>query len=113
MFNIVQQLVNELKTMPFTLLIVLSLVLYSFYGHYNYANAADIQQLSTKVDKNSEAVEKVLQLQLSEALRNLQLQRCITADDQAERTLSNTIEDLQEDYRRLTGSRYPLRECSA
>jgi len=109
---IIEQLVNELRTMPFTLLTVLSLVLFAVYSNNNFASASEIKELSQKVSENSDIIEQVLQLQIAESLRNLQLQKCQTEDTVAERTLSRTIEDLQASYRRLTGSRYPLRECS-
>jgi hypothetical protein len=108
----VEQLVTELKTMPFTLLTVLSLMGFAGYAAANHADAGEIKQLSEKIDKNTQTINQVLTLQIAESLRNLQQQRCSIDDTNAQRTLSNTIEDLQSNYRRLTGSRYPLRECT-
>ena len=107
----VEKLVFELKTMPFTLLTVLALVGFAVYAFENHADAQDIHVLAEKVDKNSKSIDRVLILQIAESLRNLQIQRCELDDVEGKRTLSHTIEALQDDYRLLTGSRYPLRDC--
>lgn len=107
----IEKLVFELKTMPYTMLTLIALVLFSVYGFNTYASAGEIKDLSGKVDRNTSSIEQVLMLQLAEALRSLQTQLCRADDHEAEKTLSSTIEDLQADYRQLTGSRYPLRDC--
>lgn len=107
----VEQLVIELKTMPYTMLVMIALLGYAGYSYLNHASAGDIQKIAEKVDKNTESINQVLILQLSESLRNLQRQRCATDDRDARRTLSRTIDDLQSNYRRLTGERFPLQSC--
>jgi hypothetical protein len=98
------QLIKELRELPFTLVAVLSLIMFAFYADTTYAVATDVRQLS-------EQVEKVLTLQIAESLRNLQRQYCSTDDPESRRTLSRTIDTLQNDYRHLTGARYPLTGC--
>lgn len=107
----VEKMVYELKTMPFTLLTVLALVAFSVYAYNTHASAGEIQELAAKVDSNTRSINQVLTLQIAEALRSLQVQLCLSKDHEAQRTLAATIEDLQVDYRQLTGSRYPLRDC--
>lgn len=111
MLNLIQQLISELKALPFTMVTVLGLVGFAVYAYQTHASAAEIGELAKKVDQNTTSIEKVLVLQIADNLRSLQAQRCAANGDN-ERTLSRTIEELQSDYRRLTGSRYPLRECT-
>ena len=99
-----EQIIKELKELPFTMIAVLSLIAFAVFANNTHANAGEVKHLT-------EQVSKVLTLQMAESLRNLQVQLCSTENHEARRTLSRTIDDLQTEYRRLTGARYPLTAC--
>jgi hypothetical protein len=101
--NAVEQLVSELRTLPFTMIVILCLTGFSIYSFNTFATAVDFQIINKKVDR-------ILIMQITEWLQSLQIQRCL-ASGENRRTLSSTIEDFQEDYRDLTGARYPIRPC--
>lgn len=109
--TVTEQIVGEMRSHPFTLLTVLCLVGFSVYAYSTHASATEIGELSRKVAQNTDKIDKVLILQLAESLRNLQRQRC--AEDEADhlRTLEATIDELQAEYRRIVGERYPLQRC--
>ncbi len=100
----VEQVVMEMKSFPFTMITILCLVGVSIHSSINHASAGEVQAISDQVDR-------VLTLQIAESIRNLHRQRCSANDAEARRTLARTIDDLQAEYRRLTGARYPLTAC--
>jgi hypothetical protein len=104
--------VGEMRSHPFTLVTVLALVVFAIYTNSTHANSGEIQELSKKVVDNTGKIDKVLMLQIAESLRNLQNQKCATDDHEAQRVLDQTIDDLQAEYRSITGERYPLQGCS-
>lgn len=107
----VEQLVVELKAMPYTMIIVLSLIGFAVFAHSTHASAEDIRDLAAQVAANTGKADKILKLQLAESLRTLQEQRCNTEERDTRRTLTQTIEELQEDYKEIDGARYPLKPC--
>ena len=109
--SVAEQLVMELKTMPYTMIVVLSLLGFAVYADRNHANAGDIRDLAAQVADNTLKADKILKLQLAESLRTLQEQRCNSEERDTRRALTQTIEDLQEDYKELSGTRYPLKPC--
>lgn len=108
----VEQMVNEMRAFPFTMIIILALVGYAVYASQNHARAEDIQQLSQQVAKNTSTANKILKLQIAQSLRSLHEQRCKSEDRDTRRTLARTIEELQDDYKELDGARYPLPACA-
>lgn len=107
----VEQVINEMKAFPFTMITVLCLVGFSVYSFNTFADAGEIRDLSAKVAENSRMANKILKLQIGEALRSLHEQLCKEDDRAARRTLLQTIDELQDDYKRIDGARYPLKPC--
>lgn len=102
--SFVEQVVNEMKSHPFTLTTVLALILFAAYAQYTHASSDEVIQLSSKV-------ERVLILQIGESIRSLNNQMCEVEGHQKE-ILLQTIDDLQQDYIKLTGTRYPTAPCT-
>lgn len=110
--GLTEQIVGEMRSHPFTLIVVLALLAFAVYANSTHADSGQIKELSERVGDNTKKIDKVLMLQIAESLRNLQNQKCVTTDHEARRVLSQTIDDLQAEYRRITGERYPLQDCT-
>jgi len=109
--SVAEQIVGEMRSHPFTLLVVLALLAFAAYAHQNHASGSEIQKISEQVGDNTKKIDKVLQLAIAESLRNLQNQLCSAEHHESERTLQKTIDELQAEYRSITGERYPLQAC--
>ena len=72
------------------------------FGFGAYASAAELQEQSKKIDR-------LLTISLAQTIRDLRKEECRA--DGNKRTLQNTIEEYQEQYREITGQRYPLPPC--
>lgn len=107
----IEQIVNEMKRHPFTMLVVIGLLAYAFFSNATYATEQDVKQLVAKIDTNNSRIERVLTLQIAESLRTLQKQLCAANTGLETDALQRTIETLQSDYISLTRSRYPLQSC--
>lgn len=110
--SVTEQIVGEMRSHPFTLLVVLALLAFAVYAHENHASGSEIKNISEQVGDNTKKIDKVLQLAIAESLRNLRIQLCEAEDHEAKRTLQKTIDDLQTEYRTITGERYPLQACN-
>ena len=102
MTGLFEQVAKEMKSHPLTLMLVIIGWLAIFIGYASFARAADVQLVEAKVDR-------VLELQLSTTLRNLQLQYCVANGNRI--IIATLIDDYQREYRGLTGKRYPLPQC--
>jgi len=99
---IFDQAMKELRNHPFTLVVIIGLSIFAIYGYKNFASADEVQKVEAKIDR-------VLIMQLAETLRNLQAEYCRSNGNKA--TIRRTIEDYEQQYRELTGERYPLQDC--
>lgn len=100
-----EQIVGELKSHPFTMLAVVALIVYAAVAVQIYAKAGDVEVVEQKIDR-------VLRLQLAEAIRSVDRQICATENVVDRRELRNALEDLQEDYATLNaGRRYKVNGC--
>ena len=108
-----EQIVKEMKAHPFTLLAVLGLIAFAIYSHVNHASAEDISQVNDKIERSNAQIERILKLQLAEGIRGLTLEVCHAKNDAQKRILLQTIDDLQQDYEDIAGSRYPVPACPA
>lgn len=70
-----------------------------------YANAEDVDQLK-------QTVEISARINLAQELRMHMRSRCQTQDERFRDSLERTIESLQAQYSKLTGSRYPDQRCA-
>lgn len=102
MASILQQVVDEMKSHPYTMLAVVGLILASSWGYGNYARAGEVAAVESKIDR-------VLEIQLAATLRQMQDEYCRANGSKA--AIQDIIEDYQRQYRELTGRRYPLPAC--
>jgi len=110
----VEQMIIEMKSHPFTLLIVLSLVGWSIYGSHQYAKAADISTVQADIRANNSKIDRVLKLQIAEAIRSINRQICGTEDRETIRSLRRTLDQLQQDYETINnGKAYEVQSCAA
>lgn len=108
----IEQLVKELKAHPFTLIIIMALVGFTWFASSTHAKATDIQEIAREVSNNSTKIDRLLKLQLAEAIRTISLQVCEHEDDQQRRDLIRTRDRLQEDYRLVNdGREYKVEAC--
>ena len=98
-----------MKSHPFTLILVLALAAFAVYLYGNYASAED---LKADIKDNSTKIDRILKLQIAESIRGLSVQVCHSKSDSEKRILLQTVEDLQQDYEEIAGSRYPVQACS-
>lgn len=109
----VEQIVKEMKSHPFTLLTVLGLICFAIWGWSAYARASDVSEVKTQVETNGGKIDRVLKLQLAEAIRGMQRQICGTADEAIRDQLRVTLDSLQQDYSDINeGTRYPVTRCN-
>lgn len=99
-----EQIVSEMKAHPFTMIAVVALLAFAVYAQSGHARASEVSKLREQVDR-------VLVLQLGESIRSLSRQICELPEGSTKRDLVRTRDDLQEDYRELTGARYPVQSC--
>lgn len=70
-----------------------------------------LDELSKSVEDNQALVKKLLVVQLSGQIRDLNRLRCSTSDPATRARFEADIEEAQASYRVLTGDRYPLVYC--
>lgn len=105
MTSFIEQAISEMKSHPITLLLVIAGWLAIGFGYTNFARASEVKLVEGKVDR-------VLELQLTTTLRELQSEYCNAHSAESRALLANTIEDYERMYRDLTGDRYPLPKCN-
>jgi hypothetical protein len=67
---------------------------------------------SREAQKEAQKVQaRILQSQLSAQLRDLHRLKCSTQDDHVRMRMERDIEEVQQEYRELSGERYPLPAC--
>ncbi len=86
---------------------VMALVLNAAIGHNvlgfgGFAYAAD-------VENNGKKIDRMLVLSLATTLRNLRIDECRANGSRS--AIRSTMEVFQQEYKELTGSRYPLPQC--
>lgn len=68
------------------------------FGEYAYAE---------EMAEQAEKIDRILAMQIASALRDLRVEQCRSN----ERIIADTIEDYQQEFREVTGERYPLPPC--
>lgn len=99
---------------------------FSDFGMHGFAMANDVdKKISSAVApindqletlkaqmENSQAMQKrILAAQISSQLRDLNRLRCSTKDQLVRSRMEQDIEAAEQEYRQLTGERYPLAAC--
>ncbi len=117
------KLIEEMRHKPYTMLTILVLCAFSFWGYANFALAADVEAIRTEVraqittvsvavTANATNIDKVLKLQYAEAIRGQHRQYCRSDDDTYKESVQGLIDQLQEEYKSLNNEvAYPLPGC--
>lgn len=71
----------------------------------------ELGKVSEKVARTEEISKRILVGQISAQLRDLNRLRCTTTDHEVRRRMERDIEEGEQEYRALTGERYPLPSC--
>jgi hypothetical protein len=72
---------------------------------------SELGKVSAKVERTEAMARRILQGQLSAQLRDLNRLRCTTTDELTRLRMEQDIEDAAQEYKILTGERYPLSAC--
>jgi hypothetical protein len=72
---------------------------------------SELGNVSEKVARTEEISKRILVGQIAAQLRDLNRLRCTTSDHEVRRRMERDIEDGEQEYRALTGERYPLPSC--
>lgn len=72
---------------------------------------AELGKVASKVERTEEMSKRILQGQIAAQLRDLNRLRCTTADQTTRSRMERDIEEAEQEYKLLTGERYPLSAC--
>ena len=72
---------------------------------------AQLGQIATQLATQEQIQKRILAGQLAAQARDLHRLKCTTTDDYTRARMERDIEDAQQEYRALTGERYPLPAC--
>lgn len=72
---------------------------------------SELGNVSEKVARTEEISKRILIGQIASQLRDLNRLRCSTADHDMRSRMEKDIEEGEQEYRALTGERYPLPAC--
>lgn len=97
-----EQIMKETKKHPFTMVAIVSLCALSWVGFTTFASAEEVAKVENKIDR-------VLEIQLAERIRDLQKEYCRANGNKS--AIQRTIDDYQKEYRELAGERYPIQRC--
>jgi hypothetical protein len=71
----------------------------------------ELGQVAAKVARTEEISKRILIGQLASQLRDLNRLRCTTTDEHVRMRMERDIEEGEQEYKQLTGERYPLAAC--
>jgi hypothetical protein len=72
---------------------------------------AELGKVAAKVERTEEMSKRILASTLAAQLRDLNRLRCTTQDEHVRMRMERDIEDAEQEYKALTGERYPLAAC--
>jgi len=107
-----QTLAEELKTRPLTLLVLLGLCGYVWWSYTNHASAEDLKDVNKDVQEIGKKIDRLLILNIRSAIQQRRIEFCGTQDAALRNILRESINELTEAYRDLTGEVYVLQACS-
>lgn len=84
-------------------------------GVSGFAQADDVytkfEKIQEKLEDADKVQKKILQSQLAAQLRDLHKIRCASTDEHVTMRLDRDIDEAQQEYREVSGERYPLPPC--
>lgn len=104
-------MLEEMNGKPVTTFVLLCLTGAAIYTWNTHAKAEDIEEVKQQVVQNQKSIQKLLVLQLADNLRTLHIEQCASETLQRRIDLAEAIDNLQVDYRELTGDEYELGPC--
>ena len=72
---------------------------------------SELGKVAAKVERTEEISKRILIGQIAAQLRDLNRLRCTTTDHEVRRRMERDIEEGEQEYKALTGERYPLAAC--
>jgi len=122
MQKILENALDELKTRPFNMLILIGLMVAFVWGLNTFARASDLTRLVANVEiherevtlsvlHNSKKIDQILSLQLIQNIRALHSQVCKAGDPMVKRELQRALDEFQTEYAILVGSAYRIGPC--
>jgi hypothetical protein len=72
---------------------------------------AELGDVSEKVARTEEISKRILIGQIAAQLRDLNRLKCSTTDEHVRMRMERDIEEGEQEYKALTGERYPLAAC--
>ena len=72
---------------------------------------SELGKVAAKVERTEEISKRILIGQIAAQLRDLNRLRCTTSDHEVRRRMERDIEEGEQEYKTLTGERYPLASC--
>ena len=87
-------------------IVVTMLCLNGFAGRGILYDGMGAYASETALTKQGEKIDRVLVLQTASTLRDLKREECVANGSKA--AIQAAIEEIQQDYIKLTGTRYPL-----
>jgi hypothetical protein len=72
---------------------------------------SELGKVAAKVERTEEISKRILIGQIAAQLRDLNRLRCTTSDHEVRRRMERDIEEGEQEYKALTGERYPLASC--
>lgn len=72
---------------------------------------AQLGQITTQLAKQEDIQRRILMSQLAAQLRDLNRLRCSTSDATMRARMERDIEEAEQEYKVLSGERYPLPAC--
>lgn len=67
--------------------------------------------ITSQLSESQKVQNRILQSQIAAQLRDLHRLKCSTQDDDVRSRMERDIEEAQQEYRVLSGERYPLPAC--
>lgn len=72
---------------------------------------AQLGQITTQLARGEEVQKRILQGQIASQLRDLNRLRCSSQEENVRLRMERDIEEAEQEYKALTGERYPLPAC--
>ena len=106
------QLWSELKNSPATLIVICGLIGFCYWSFYNQARAESVEKVQLEVSEVKVSVDRILSIQLTEIIQSLRVQWCEETDVMRKQSIAKTLNNMQEDYKKLNKEFLKLEPCS-
>lgn len=81
------------------------------YSQLEEIKTKELATIKTQLEDGARTQKRILAAQISAQLRDLNRLKCSTGDAVVRSRMEQDIEDAEQEYRLLTGERYPLPAC--